>query len=195
MSFTDSNPKPVEYRSSGETGSGIDPSFFDGSVSEPEFGPGGRRRRSDAGQPRGPRGPNSRTAGKKIEGNSLDLSAASGLLVGIFAMLSMQTQAPEWEIAKPEIDDFLLHVKNYSRHFSVKTTQKSLDLALLTFSGVTVFGTRGIATVNRLRREREGEKRPSATVSPLRAVPQPVANIQPDLSQIVNVGEGFDDAG
>jgi len=89
------------------------------------------------------------------------------MFVGLHAMVAMQTGTPEIEITPEEGTAFLNAAQNVMRHYSVETTQKTLDW--IAFAGVAVgmYGTRAVAIMARQRAER------SANVSPGRRPPPP----------------------
>lgn len=67
------------------------------------------------------------------------------MLVGVHAILAMQTKTPELAITEQEGKDFTRAAQNVLRHYSVQTTQKTLDW--VAFLGVTagMYGTRAFA--------------------------------------------------
>jgi hypothetical protein len=107
------------------------------------------------------------------------------------AMLAIKTDYEGFVTPEEEMSGFISAAQKYSRHFDIKTTQKSIDLITLMASGTIVFGTRAIGYSNHLAEQRNNRGRRSATVTQF---PSPV-NIQPDLSQVNVTSEGFDDAG
>ncbi len=150
----------TEYRSdpdgsNGEPGnldgaSIVNPSDVDANgVAAAEPSPG-RKRRRDAGQPRGPRG-----TGTKKESVSLDLSSITGLLVGVHALLAQVTETPEIAITEDEGKAFTKASQNVMRHYSVQTTQKTLDWIALFGVTASIYGPRIAAIGIRKRSERE----------------------------------------
>lgn len=91
-----------------------------------------------------------------------------GLLVGMTTMLAMRTGHEELAVGPDEAGDFLKAAQNVARHYSVETTQRTLDW--IAFVGVTVqvFGTRAVAVMVKSRRER--------LPTPVRPAPPPGAN-------------------
>ena len=128
----------------------VDPNAVDeagGTASEPAPQ---RKRRRDAGQPRGPRG----TSAKK-ESVPLDLSSITGLLVGIHALLAQVTETPEIAITEDEGKAFTKASQNVMRHYSVQTTQKTLDWIALIGVAASIYGPRLAAVGIRKRSEKE----------------------------------------
>jgi hypothetical protein len=77
------------------------------------------------------------------------------MLVGVHAMLAMQTKTPELAITEDEGKAFMRAAQNVARHYSVETTQKTLDwVAFLGVAG-SMYGTRFAAVQFRKRNERE----------------------------------------
>ena len=79
-------------------------------------------------------------------------------------MLAMQLQTPELAISEDEGKEFTIRAQNVMRHYSVETTQKTLDW--LAFGGTTVgiYGTRLAAITVRRRQERAEHGRQPGTV-------------------------------
>lgn len=67
------------------------------------------------------------------------------MLVGMSAMLAMKTNIAEFEVAEDEMKAFMGAAQNVARHYSVETTQKTLDWIAFAGIGVQVFGTRAVA--------------------------------------------------
>lgn len=67
------------------------------------------------------------------------------MFVGLHATLAVMTKTPELAITEQEGRDFTKSAQNVLRHYSVQTTQKTLDW--LAFMGVTagMYGTRAFA--------------------------------------------------
>lgn len=76
------------------------------------------------------------------------------MFVGIHALAAMQTNTPELAITNEEGSAFLKAAQDVARHYSVETTQKTLDW--IAFAGVVVsmYGTRAFAIGARRRAER-----------------------------------------
>lgn len=77
------------------------------------------------------------------------------MFVGLHAMLAMQTKTPELAISEQEGRDFTKAAQNVMRHYSVQTTQKTLDW--IAFAGVAtgMYGTRAFAISVRRAAERK----------------------------------------
>lgn len=86
------------------------------------------------------------------------------MFVGLHAALAMASRTPEWEISDEEGVAFQKAAQSVLRHYSVETTQKTMDW--IAFSGVTVgiYGTRLVAISQRKRHEREKPSQQSAQV-------------------------------
>ena len=88
------------------------------------------------------------------------MSGLTALFVGAHIQLAAATDTPELAITEDEGAEFLKRAQNVLRHYSVETTQKTLDW--ISFYGVIgmMYGTRGVAIYNRRRGEREPRQRP-----------------------------------
>lgn len=128
----------------------VDPNAIDGSVAVGPEPAAGRRKRRDAGVPRGPRG-----TGSKKEIVSVDLSSLAGMLAGVHAMLAMAAHTPELEITEAEASQFMKAGQNVLRHYSVQATQKTIDWLAFVGVTVTIYGTRIAAVGFRKREERQ----------------------------------------
>lgn len=107
------------------------------------------------------------------------------MLVGISTMLAMKTDMEEFYISPEETGDFLKAAQNVARHYSVETTQKTLDWVAFIGVGAQVFGTRAVSVSIKLKAKKAGQSRgnpanPGATVHTLREV------IRPDDTGIVD---------
>lgn len=80
------------------------------------------------------------------------------MFVGVHAMLAMQTKTPELAITDLEGKSFMTAAQNVLRHYSVETTQKTLDW--VAFAGIAggMYGSRIVAIANRKAEERGGDK-------------------------------------
>lgn len=166
---------PVEYRDT-DTGSGepvaIDPGQIAPGAAPAAAGTGtGKKRR---GRPPGS-GSAAGSAASKAK-VALDLSSITGLFVGAHVLLAAKTGTPELAISEDEGKLFMQRAQSVLRHYSVETTQKTMDW--ISFIGVTVmiYAPRVVAiSANRKRGK-------GATVHHLQPVPQ-----QPAPQQPVNV--------
>lgn len=162
------------HRVSGELDLGIDPA---GAGAAPE--PAGKPRagpRAPAGgshKPKRSRAPAGAAAASETP-VALDLSAFTGMIVGLSTMLALRTGFAQIEAGEDEVKQWLRAAQKVARHYSVKTTQKALDW--IAFSGISaqVWGTRAVAVVVEANNRREGEappRRGPAEIRHLRPVP------------------------
>lgn len=134
---------PEEYRDT----SGDSSELLDGTVIDPgEVGnvsgdepPRTRRKRKDAGQARGSRTPGEKKASLS---HNIDLSSLTGMFVGIHALLAGLTDTPELELSEDEGKMFMKSAQNVLRHYSVQTTQKSMDIIALIGVTATIYAPR-----------------------------------------------------
>jgi hypothetical protein len=103
------------------------------------------------------------------------------MFVGVHAMLAMQTKTPELAIEPVEAASFMKAAQNVLRHYSVQTTQKTLDW--IAFLGVAggMYGTRAFAISARLAAERatKGDGKVMQFRRPVRVVPETEPASQP----------------
>lgn len=78
----------------------------------------------------------------------------AGMLVGIHAMLAMRLDAPELMIERDEATDYLRHAQNVMRHYSVETTQKTIDWIMFIGATAGTYGTRIVALAMRRNQQR-----------------------------------------
>jgi hypothetical protein len=86
-----------------------------------------------------------------------------GLLVGMTTMLAMRTGHEELAVTSDEAGEFLKAAQNVARHYSVETTQRTLDWIAFVGVSAQVFGTRAVAVMVKSRRE--------SSPAPVRAAP------------------------
>jgi hypothetical protein len=139
------------------------------------------RTRKD-GQPWGKRtaGGKPTGAGKEKVKGSVDLSSLTGMFVGLHVVASQSLQVPELAMDMAEGQQFMSSAQNVLRHYSVETTQKTLDWIAFAGTCCMIYGTRFGAYMVRKAGERNAE-RPTATVYPMpprREAPQPQASQQ-----------------
>lgn len=79
-----------------------------------------------------------------------------GLLLGASAMLAMRMGDSDVELTEPEADAFLKAAQNVARHYSVETTQRTLDWVAFAGISAQVFGTRIVGSM--VKRRRGGQK-------------------------------------
>lgn len=102
------------------------------------------------------------------------------MFVGLHALLAHRLEAPELEISAAEGKDFMQSVQSVMRHYSVETTQKTLDWVAL-FGTVSGMYVPRIAAVSM---RRKSERRPQPVRKPA-STPQAsgtVVSIQPDMA-------------
>ena len=111
------------------------------------------------------------------------------MFVGIHTMLAMQTNTPELAISEDEGKAFMTAAQNVLRHYSVETTQKTLDTIALLGVTVGIYAPRFVA-INVRRRT---EDRPArARQGGPRVVPFPSESyaINPDMTASVDTEAG-----
>lgn len=154
----------TEYRddtggaSEPDDGIAIDPGTIDGTA--PAEQPRTRKRRRDAGQPRAASGKTTKEAK-----TSLDLSSITGLFVGLHVLLAQAVDTPEIAITDDEGKQFLKAAQNVMRHYSVSTTQKTLDYMAFFGVAASIYAPR-IAAVGFRRRAEKAAPVESGEVIP-----------------------------
>lgn len=78
------------------------------------------------------------------------------MLAGTMALLAMRTEMPELAITQDEERQFLMRAQNVLRHYSVTTTQKTLDWTAFIGCTLGMAGTRAFAIRQRLIEEGRG---------------------------------------
>lgn len=76
------------------------------------------------------------------------------MFVGLHMMLANVSETPEWMITPDEGNDFMKAAQNVMRHYSVQSTQKTLDWISLFGVAGGMYGTRVAAISIRKRREK-----------------------------------------
>lgn len=147
----------------GPSGEGIDPaSAASNASSEPAEGNGrdngnaggsGRKRRSDIGKRRGPRGTNQK-AGLEIDGLTAVLLSSHALLAGI-------TQARELELDEKEAKQLATALNGVAVYYDTVVSAKAMAWINLTQAVGLIYGTRLFAI--RQRRQEERAKRRAAS--------------------------------
>lgn len=113
---------------------------------EPERTPGGRKKRADAGKPRGSRAGAASGTGSKTKAQvALDLSSLQAMFVGAHVMLAAALQTPEFAISEDEGRSFAQAASNVMRHYNVQTTQKTVDWIALIGISAQIYVPRIIA--------------------------------------------------
>lgn len=80
------------------------------------------------------------------------------MFVGLHALLAMRMRVPELEMTQQEGVEFTKAAQNVMRHYSVRTTQKTMDW--IAFAGVTagLYAPRIMAARMRVKMEAEARK-------------------------------------
>lgn len=159
---------PEEFRDSIDAGAGdAVPDAVDigtaTAAPEPARAPGKRRGRppgSGAGS-----GKSTGTAKEKAR-HSLDLSSLTGLFVGLHVVAASVMNTPELALDMAEGDQFMKSAQNVMRHYSVESSQKTIDW--LAFGGTCclIYGTRFGAYMLRKRTELKDDRRPVIYTQP-----------------------------
>lgn len=101
------------------------------------------------------------------------------MFVGAHILLAAKTNTPELVISEDEGAAFMKAAQNVLRHYSVETTQKTLDwIALLGVAG-GIYGTRVGAIMMRNNQEKK-ERRATGNVTPFPGAMTTPAAIHPD---------------
>jgi hypothetical protein len=127
------------------------------------------------------------------------------MFVGIHTMLAMQTKTPELMISEQEGKDFMKAAQNVMKHYSVQSTQKTLDW--VAFLGVAggIYGTRIFAVSVRKSAERAADTAergqvlqwpvtPKPRPTPERAEPAEAA-AAPYVPSVIPADPGSEDTG
>lgn len=157
----------------GPSGEGIDPATAaTNASSEPAEGNGrdngnaggsGRKRRSDIGKRRGPRGTNQK-AGLEIDGLTAVLLSSHALLAGL-------TQARELELDEKEAKQLATALNGVAVYYDTVVSAKAMAWINLTQAVGLIYGTRLFAI--RQRRQEERLRRRPATPPPPQATAKP----------------------
>jgi hypothetical protein len=88
------------------------------------------------------------------------------MLLGISTMLALRTGIEEFQVGEDEMSAWLGAAQKVARHYSVETTQKTLDW--VAFVGITgqVFGTRAVAISVKSRQSKAPKQNAGATIMP-----------------------------
>ncbi len=122
-----------------------------------------RKRRSDAGQPRGSTGAG--TGAGKAKGKtstSLDLSSLTGMFIGLHMAVARMTDIEELEITDQEGADFMKSAQKVASHYSVTTTQKTMDWIAFAGCAAAMYFPRAIVIA------RKKQSKPSKAADPFR---------------------------
>ena len=120
------------------------------------------------------------------------------MFVGMHVLLADRTNTPELMMGMDEGQAFMGAVQNVMRHYSVQTTQKTLDWVALFGTASSMYMPRIVGYNMRKRMERAGQAPRPATARPVQPGAEPTKrepaqdipatppmNIQPDF-----VGDG-----
>lgn len=148
-----------------------------GLAPEPERSPGKRKGRPPGSKNTG--SGKSAGAGKEKASHKLDLSSLTGLFVGVHVIAAGATGVPEVAIDMAEGDAFMKSAQNVMRHYSVESSQKTIDW--LAFGGTCcmIYGTRFGAYMLRKRSESQENIRPGATVYQMAPRQPPASSARP----------------
>lgn len=105
------------------------------------------------------------------------------MFVGLHALLADRMEAPELAISDQEGKEFMANVQNVMRHYSVETTQKTLDWIALfgTASGMYVPRIAAVSIRRKMERRPQGRRQPA---------PADVVSIRPDMNSNAGFQEG-----
>jgi hypothetical protein len=97
------------------------------------------------------------------------------MLVGVHAVIAMRTQTPELAITEDEGKAFMKSAQNVLRHYSVQTTQKTLDWVAFLGVAAGMYGTRAFAISVRRQAEAKSNSQERGTVLnwPIEPRPRP----------------------
>jgi hypothetical protein len=110
------------------------------------------------------------------------------MFVGLHALAAVRFDVPELMISDDEGAAFMRAAQNVARHYSVETTQKTLDWIALIGTTAGIYGTRIASIGLRRRSQRSSGMRPRAVD------PQPSSGEVVPF-QIVPTGANPDDEG
>lgn len=83
------------------------------------------------------------------------------MFVGLHVLLAERTMTPELAISEDEGKQFMASVQNVMRHYSVQTTQKTLDWIALMGTATGMYAPRIVAMNIRKRAARNGRPQPA----------------------------------
>lgn len=139
-----------------------------GGRSDGDFSRRGRTGNSE--QPRSDRRGPAKPAGtyrKKADNQSaLDGIELKDILLSIHMMLALRFNCDKLQLSPEEAEVMQMRLKNVARHYPMHVTQKQLDIGMLLYSLVDVYGTRAVAAY--VDRNNKHENVPSDNVSPFR---------------------------
>lgn len=85
------------------------------------------------------------------------------MFVGLHVLLAERMDAPELAITEQEGKDFMTSVQNVMRHYSVETTQKTLDWVALmgTASGIYVPRIAAVSMRRKMSKQPQPQRKPT----------------------------------
>jgi hypothetical protein len=86
------------------------------------------------------------------------------MLVGATTMLALRTNIEEFQVPENEMQAFMDAAQKVARHYSIETTQKTLDWIAFGGIGIQIFGTRAVAISLKLRDNKRKENAGSGRV-------------------------------
>lgn len=86
------------------------------------------------------------------------------MFVGIHAVLAERTNTPELMISPDEGKQFMASAQNVMRHYSVQSTQKTMDWIAFGGYASMMYGTRFAAISMRKREEKKPQQQPPSNV-------------------------------
>jgi hypothetical protein len=104
------------------------------------------------------------------------------MFVGLHVVAAQSLKVPELALDMSEGEQFMKSAQNVMRHYSVETTQKTLDWIAFGGTICMIYGTRFGAYMIRKRGEGE-EKRPAATVYQMPPRQNETSNSQPSQGE------------
>lgn len=149
----------------------------DAGPAEPAVSRTGRRQRSDKGIPRGSHTTGAGAGAKTAKTAKLDLSAFTGLFVGFHAALAQAADCPPLAISAEQGEEYLTTVQRVLSHYSLESTQKTLDIAALVGATATMYGPAAFWLFSRRGQRREEPDNPNVVQHPtVYGVPVGVVN-------------------
>lgn len=153
----------VDAASAPDFGTGDTTSGSNGNDSGDAAGTRTRKPRSDAGKPRGTRGPN-RARGNANSKTSID--ALSRVLVIVHAGLASASKTPELNLGEDDANSLAMATANVLEQFNIKPDPKIEAIVGLVVVAGTVYAPKLIMVRERLKEERASKARPVTEDSP-----------------------------
>lgn len=96
------------------------------------------------------------------------------MFVGVHVALAMRTGTPELMMTEEEAKGFMKSAQNVLRHYSVQTTQKTLDWIAFVGAAGSIYGTRAFAIAARRAGERQAKEASGQVLQwPVKPKPRP----------------------